>query len=135
LLLLILLLVILTSGCQDQNNVFPTVERDENIPAVISKRNPETEKLHFFFTPDVSVPPEETLLDQVSGIWVSRKSGDMWGKPQRVWLQKPDVLALDGAVTIQGNEMWFASAREGYVGVNMFTAEWVDDRYTMGIYG
>jgi hypothetical protein len=135
LLLLILLLVILTSGCQDQNNVFPTVERDENIPAVISKRNPETEKLHFFFTPDVSVPPEETLLDQVSGIWVSRKSGDMWGKPQRVWLQKPDVLALDGAVTIQGNEMWFASAREGYVGVSMFTAEWMDDRYTMGICG
>ncbi len=119
--LLILLLVILTSGCQDQNNVFPTVEREEKIPADISKRNPETdqhppilhsnefekpiplpypintaggedsafilpdgETLHIFFTSDVRVPPEETLLDQVSGIWVSRKSGDMWGKPQRV---------------------------------------------------
>ena len=168
--LFMLLLVILTSGCQDQNNailVYPTVERDEKIPADISKRIPETDQyppllhsnefekpvplpypintagaedspfilpdgktLYFFFTPDVSVTPEDTLLDHVSGVWVSTKSDGVWEKPQRVWLQEPDVLALDGAVSIQGNEMWFASAREGYVGVNMFTAEWIDDRWT-----
>ncbi len=26
--------------------------------------------------------------------------------------------------------MWFASAREGFVGVNMFTAEYIDNRWT-----
>lgn len=30
---------------------------------------------------------------------------------------------------IQDNEMWFASAREGYTGVNMFTAELIDGKW------
>jgi hypothetical protein len=87
---------------------------------------PDGNTLYFFFTPDVRVPAEGQLLDGVTGIWVSRRSGDSWGPPGRVWLQQPGKLALDGAPCIQGEELWFASAREGYTGVNIFRAEWVD---------
>ncbi len=95
---------------------------------------PDGKTLYFFFTPDVRVPPEEQLLDEVSGIWVSHRTGDSWTRPTRVWLQEPGKLALDGAVWTLGSEMWFCSAREGYEGVNMFTAEmvdgeWVNPRY------
>ncbi len=95
---------------------------------------PDGNTLYFFFTPDVRVPPEKQVTDDVSGVWVTRKTGDTWSKPERVWLQEPGKLALDGAVAIQGDEMWFCSAREGYTGVNMFTARrdgerWVDWEY------
>lgn len=95
---------------------------------------PDGNTLYFFFTPDVRVSPNQQLFDDVTGIWVSNKSGDAWTIPQRVWLQKPGKLALDGAPCVQGDEMWFCSAREGYTGVNMFTAEringvWKNWRY------
>jgi len=32
---------------------------------------PDGNTLYFFFTPDVSVPPNEQLFDDVTGIWVS----------------------------------------------------------------
>lgn len=83
---------------------------------------PDGATLYFFFTPDVRVPAEQQLFDSVTGVWVSRKVNDVWDAAERVWLQDPGKLALDGAVAIQGNEMWFASAREGYNGVNMFIA-------------
>jgi hypothetical protein len=95
---------------------------------------PDGNTLYFFFTPDVRVPPEQQLLDEVSGVWVSRKEGDAWSEAERVWLQKPGKFALDGAVAIQGGEMWFASAREGYEGVNMFTAEWADGKWSSWTY-
>ncbi len=90
---------------------------------------PDGNTLYFFFTPDVRVPPEEQILDDVSGVWVTHKTGDTWSKPERVWLQEPGKLALDGAVAIQDDEMWFCSAREGYTGVNMFTARWDGERW------
>lgn len=90
---------------------------------------PDGNTLYFFFTPDMRVPPEQQVLDNVTGVWVSHKEGDVWGEPERVWLQYPGKLSLDGAVCVQDNEMWFASAREGYTGVNMFTAEWLDGRW------
>ncbi len=85
--------------------------------------------LYFFFTPDVRIPPEKQLLDQVTGVWVSHKQGDYWTDAKRVWLQNPGKLSLDGAVCVQGNEMWFASVREGYVGVNIFTASFIDGNW------
>lgn len=91
---------------------------------------PDGNTLYFFFTPDPRVPPEKQILDEVSGVWVSQKEGDFWGEPKRVWLQDPGKLALDGAVAIQGNEIWFASAREPYTGVNMFTGEWKEGKWT-----
>lgn len=91
---------------------------------------PDGNTLYFFFAPDVRVPPEKQILDDVSGVWVSHKVDGLWSEPEKVWLQEPGKLAMDGAVAIQGNEMWFASAREGYIDVNMFTAERVDGRWT-----
>ncbi len=85
---------------------------------------PDGNTLYFFFTPDVRVLPEKQVTDDVSGVWVTHKTDGIWSKPERVWLQDPGKLALDGAVAIQGDEMWFCSAREGYTGVNMFTTQW-----------
>ncbi len=90
---------------------------------------PDGNTLYFWFTPDVRVPPEKQLLDEVTGIYVTYRTEEGWSNPERVWLQQPGKLALDGAVAIQGSEMWFASAREGYTGVNMFTAELVDGQW------
>jgi hypothetical protein len=43
------------------------------------------------------VPPEGQLLDEVTGVWVSRKQGDSWTEAERVWLQKPGRPTLDDA--------------------------------------
>lgn len=96
---------------------------------------PDGQTLYFFFTPDVRVPPRDQLFDEVTGVWVTYKEGAGWSEPQRVWLEAPGKLSLDGAVCVQSDEMWFASAREGYTGVNMFTAElvsgkWVNWKYS-----
>ncbi len=84
----------------------------------------------YFSLLDVRIPPEKQILDDVSGIWKTRRHQDTWSEPERVWLQNPGEHALDGAVCIQGNKMWFASAREGYTGINMFIAERLDNRWT-----
>ncbi len=95
---------------------------------------PDGKTLYFFFTPDVRILPEKQLLDEVSGVWVSHKIDNSWTESERVWLQSPGKLALDGAVAIQGDEMWFASAREGYMGVNMFTAYYVNGKWVNWTY-
>lgn len=95
---------------------------------------PNGQTLYFFFTPDIRIPPEKQLLDNVTGIWVSHKIANTWTDAERLWLQSPGKLALDGAVAIQGDEMWFASAREGYSGVNMFTANYVNGKWSNWTY-
>jgi len=90
---------------------------------------PDGNTMYFFFTPDVRIPVQQQLLDSVTGIWVSEKVSGTWSNATRLWLQVPGKLALDGAVAIQGDEMWFASAREGYEGVNMFTSEFIDNEW------
>jgi hypothetical protein len=45
---------------------------------------PDGNTLYFFFTPDVRVPPEHQILDDVTGVWVTHKLGDTWGEPERV---------------------------------------------------
>jgi hypothetical protein len=88
---------------------------------------PDGSTMYFFFTPDVRVPVEKQLLDGVTGVYVSRRSGDTWSEAERVVLQKAGKLSLDGAVAVDGDVMWFASAREGnYRGVDMWTARWRD---------
>lgn len=86
--------------------------------------------LYFFFTPDVRVPAEEQITDQVTGLYVCTRNGNEWSRPERVWLNHPGVLSLDGAACVQGDLMWFASARVGYTGVNMFTARYSNGRWT-----
>lgn len=95
---------------------------------------PDGNSLYFFFTPDVRIPPEKQLLDGATGIYVSKKTKGVWGPAQRIVLQDQGKLALDGCEFVQGKTMWFCSAREGFSGVNMFTAEfkegkWQDWRY------
>ncbi|MDD5163671.1 MAG: hypothetical protein PHD95_05700, partial [Candidatus ainarchaeum sp.] len=63
------------------------------------------------------------------GIYVSKKTGQEWGKPERIILQDPGKLAMDGCEFIQGNTMWFCSAREGYAGVHWFTAEYKNGKW------
>jgi hypothetical protein len=85
--------------------------------------------LYFFFTPNVTVPAKQQLLDGVTGIYVSRKQNGAWNTAERVILQDAGKLALDGAAFVQDNTMWFASAREGYIGVNLFTAQFTDGKW------
>jgi len=91
---------------------------------------PDGNTLYFFFTPNVTVPAEKQLFDGVTGIYESRKQNGTWGEAKRVVLQNSGKLALDGAEFVQGNNMWFASAREGYTGVNLFTAEFKNGKWT-----
>ena len=74
---------------------------------------PDGHTLYFWFTPDVTVPPEEQLLDGVTGIYVAKREGDGWQAAQRVVLQEQGELALDGAPFVLHNTIWFCSARKG----------------------
>jgi hypothetical protein len=84
---------------------------------------PDGGTLYFFFTPDATIPPEQQLLDGVTGIYCAQRDGDAWTQVERVILQRPGKLALDGCPTVAGDKLWFCSAREGYTGVNTFTAQ------------
>jgi len=83
---------------------------------------PDGKTLYFFFTPNVTVPAEKQLTDRVTGIYVSRMANGSWTEAVRVVLEDQGKLALDGCECVQGNVMWFCSAREGYSGINIFTA-------------
>jgi len=85
---------------------------------------PDGNTFIFFFTPDVSVPPEEQLLDNVTGVWWCTKNDSVWEEPQRAILCDDDELALDGPFCIEGNTLWFCSARVGnYRELDIYTAE------------
>lgn len=85
---------------------------------------------YFFFTPDPTIPVEEQVLDGVTGIYVSHNINGMWSVPERVVLQTPGKLSLDGCTFVQGDTMWFCSAREGYTGIHWFTAEFRHGEWT-----
>lgn len=91
---------------------------------------PDGNTLYFFFTPNVTVPAEKQVLDGVTGIYVSTRQNGAWNTAERVILQDAGKLALDGAEFVQGDLMWFASAREGYTGVNLFTAQRIGGKWT-----
>ncbi len=90
---------------------------------------PDGKLLYFFFTPDPAVPAEKQLVDGVTGIYVSKKQNNVWSRPERVILN--DDLSLDGCEFVDGNLMWFCSARRGnYRGVDIYTAEFRDGNWT-----
>jgi hypothetical protein len=90
---------------------------------------PDGNNFYFFFTPDMYIPPEQQVLDRVSGIYWSQKVGEVWTEPERVWLN--DNPSLEGAEMVLGNTMWFCSARVGtYREIDMYTAELVGGRWT-----
>ena len=90
---------------------------------------PDGNTLYIWFTPDPQVPAEQQVTDSVTGIYVFHKSGEGWSAPERVWLQDPGKLALDGCEFVLGEKMWFCSAREGYTGLHWFTADFVDGKW------
>jgi hypothetical protein len=91
---------------------------------------PDGTTLYFFFTPDVNVPYERQVQDGVSGIYVSHLEGGVWSRAERVSLQDPGRLAMDGCPFIMGERMWFCTAREGYDGLHWFTADQVSGAWS-----
>jgi hypothetical protein len=87
-------------------------------------------ELYFFFTPDVYVPAERQVLDEVTGIYVSYLLDGNWSDPERVVLQDQGKLALDGCACVDENILWFCSAREGYSGVQWFSAQYLQGRWS-----
>ncbi len=89
---------------------------------------PDGTSFFFFFTPNVSLPAEEQLKDQVTGIYEARKTDGEWGDPQRVILN--DDIALDGCPFVRESTLWFCSVRPGYQSPHWFTAEYQDGTWT-----
>ena len=90
-----------------------------------------TKDFYIFFTPDVSIEANEQLVDEVTGIYWSKKDGDDWTEPVRVMLQKRDELSLDGCLFVQGNVMWFCSARvDNRREIDFYIAHLKDGRWT-----
>jgi hypothetical protein len=87
-------------------------------------------RLYFFFTPSAAVPPEQQLFDGVTGIYVAAQAQAGWQEPQRVVLQDPGKLALDGCADVLNDVLWFCSAREGWSGIGWFTASLGDGEWT-----
>lgn len=91
---------------------------------------PDGNTIYFFFTPDVSIPPEKQLIDGSTGIYVSYKQGNQWTEAERVLLQDENEVSLDGCVFVQGNEMWFCSARKGNLReLDMWIAQQKDGKW------
>lgn len=90
---------------------------------------PDGSTLYFFFTPDVRIPVEKQVIDGITGIYVSRKVNDKWIKPEKMILQDAKKVAMDGCAFIQEDTIWFCSVREGYTGINFFTAEFVNGKW------
>lgn len=88
---------------------------------------PDGKTFYFVFVADVHIPPEKQIIDGVSGIYVSRLENGAWSKPDRVVLN--DDISLDGCHCILGDVLWFCSVRQGYTGVNWFTAELSDGKW------
>ncbi len=86
--------------------------------------------LYFFFTPDVKVPVEKQILDQVTGIYVTKKINGIWNKSERVVLQDSGKLSGDGCEFILNNKMWFCTVREGYTGIHWATADLINSEWS-----
>ncbi|MFH2101371.1 MAG: hypothetical protein ABII71_04780 [Candidatus Micrarchaeota archaeon] len=72
---------------------------------------PDGSEMFFFFTPDPSIPAEKQLFDGATGIYSSKRVNGQWGEPQRIVLNND--ISLEGCEFVQGNRMWFCSARAG----------------------
>jgi hypothetical protein len=90
---------------------------------------PDGNTLYFFFTPNVSVPPEKQLIDGLTGIWCAHKINGTWTEPERIILNHD--VSLDGCVCVQGDTMWFGSVRAGNIGtIDVYTAMYRNGKWT-----
>jgi hypothetical protein len=87
-------------------------------------------RFYFYFAPSASSPAEEQLVDGVSGIYVAERTNEGWQEPQRVVLQDPGKLSLDGCADVLIDRLWFCTARDGLSGIHWFTASLVDGTWT-----
>jgi hypothetical protein len=55
------------------------------------------------FVSDVRLPVLEQITDGVTGRYISKKKNAAWQTPERVFLQKPGHLTLDGCTFVQGD--------------------------------
>jgi hypothetical protein len=86
---------------------------------------PDGDLLFFFYTPSSDSPAEVQIYDQVTGIYRSEKSGDLWQEPARVVLTKENQVALDGCPFFLNDALWFCSIREGnFRDIDIWTSEW-----------
>jgi hypothetical protein len=86
---------------------------------------------YFFFTPDVRIPAEQQVSDNVTGLYMSQWTGSGWDTPVRIWLTKPGQPSLDGCEFVQGNTMWFCTVRAGNTNeIDWYTAQWVDGKWS-----
>jgi hypothetical protein len=92
---------------------------------------PDGQKLFFFFTPDISIPPHKQLVDGVTGIYVAEKKENGWDIPHRIILQDSNKVALDGAPCVQDKMLWFCSARKQNIerNIEFHIAEWTGDKW------
>lgn len=84
---------------------------------------PDGKTLYFFFTPDVSIPVQRQLTDGVTGIWATHLTEGSWSEPERVWLEDPDDVSMDGCEFITGNLMYFCTIRTGFTSIQWYQAE------------
>jgi len=93
--------------------------------------SPDGSTLFFFFTPDVRLPPEKQLAQGATGIYYSTRAGSAWTMPQRARLASSPTEALDGAQTLRGSTLWFASARKGnFREIDYYTCTYKDGKFT-----
>jgi hypothetical protein len=90
---------------------------------------PDGKTLYIFFTPDVKVPVEKQVSDNVTGIYVAKKIDEEWQKPERVLLQKPNKANGDGCEFVRDDVMYFCTVREGYAGIHWFRADYTDGKW------
>jgi len=64
---------------------------------------PDGHTLLFFYTPSADIPADQQIYDQVTGIYQSENTDDVWQEPIRVVLTQDDNLALDGCPFFQDN--------------------------------
>ena len=83
-------------------------------------------EMYFFFGAVLEEDPAIAIRDPVNGIWVSKQVGGQWQEPTLVWLQGYDELALNGCPVVDGNEMFFCTARAGHTGLVWYRAEYQD---------
>jgi hypothetical protein len=90
---------------------------------------PDGKTLYLWYTPDPDAPLERQLADGVTGIYRFQRLGEVWGTAERITLQDPGKLALDGCAFVLDDRMWFCSAREGYNDLGWFTADQSNGRW------
>ncbi|MEW6034833.1 MAG: hypothetical protein AB1603_08275 [Chloroflexota bacterium] len=91
---------------------------------------PDGNTLYFWFNGDEMKDVHEQVEDPMTGIYWSKRVDGRWQEPQRLFLQYFDRIGFDGAETVRGNVLWFASIREGnYRDIDFWTAELVNGRW------